>query len=94
MSVYDTRYSTEAEESANADRYRIRPTVYANHPNNIHSSGTHAERLWNYKTPPFGTLCGESKFMRAEQGRRWVMRRHLRVVAEEPRALCYRPSCG
>jgi hypothetical protein len=35
MSVYDTRYSTEAEESANADRNRTWPTVNANHPNNV-----------------------------------------------------------
>ena len=54
MSVYDTRYSTEAEESANADRYQIWPTVNANHPNNILSSRTHAEGLEIIKLPLLG----------------------------------------
>ncbi len=59
MSVYDTRYSTEAEESANADRSQIRPTVNANHPNNIPSSKTHAERLEIINSPPQRPLYRE-----------------------------------
>ncbi len=54
--VYDTRYSTEAEESANADRNRTWPAVNANHPRNVPLFKPHAERFLNYRAPLLGII--------------------------------------